>query len=397
MRIFANMPFMKAFFRLVSRLILIGAFSLVAILIAKTITFSSRQVQQAASVQPSLPLGAPFASLPDGSDRQLDSLLPAHFPMAYTQLQAEGLGSDNLLLKWPGKQAKLGPILLVGSALNARAILEAIEWLIGEEYYPERTIYLAIGRQGLEKLDIRPEFVLDEGASATLNALEGLDAPLAAIGVAEMGSASFSLLLDSAAAKKALERIQQHPFPASYGGLAGQFFDYVGPEMGGLDRMILANRWLFGSLVQLRFSSAPLVNNLIRSVAAPGGDALVHVRILPGETIASTKAFLEKIIENPNVIITLVDGANASEPSPVSPTDSFGFQVLQKTVGEIFPGAVTAPYVTTGNSDSRYYRSLKAPVYHFSPLPPEAEGKISAENYERMIRFYRQLIRNSCL
>lgn len=63
----------------------------------------------------------------------------------------------------------------------------------------------------------------------------------------------------------ALERIRQHPFPASLKGATGQFFDYVGPEMNGLNRIVLANRWLFSSTLVKRLSADPAANAIIRN------------------------------------------------------------------------------------------------------------------------------------
>ena len=484
--------YMKSFFRLIFRSFLICLLGLLTLLAARTILFSSRQV----AVEP-----VPVTLVPDGATtrlsealqipslaesdcgvfEQLDSLLRIHFPNAFTQLQVERIGSGSLLLKWPGKQAKLNPILFMGhldvvpadsahwihppfsgaiadgyiwgrgaidDKMSVWAMLESIEWLIGADYYPDRTLYLAFGHdeesqgnEGAQKLgqwlagqDVHLDFVLDEGSFLLSDALNGLNAPLAAIAVSEKGFVSFTLQIDQeegghasmppsftavGAMAHALERIRQHPFPASLRGVTGQFFDYIGPEMGGFNRIVLANRWLFAPLLVDRLSADPATNAIIRTTAAPtliqGGirdnvlplqvDATVNVRILPGETIASAQAFLEKIIDNPEIKVTIADRNYGGDPPPPSSTEAFGFQVLQKTIGEIFPGAVVAPSVSAGYTDSRHYRQVSEQIYRFSPILLSKEDlkgmhgvneRISEENYLRMIRFYRQLIRNAC-
>jgi len=483
---------MKSFFRLILRVFLFVLLGLSAILIAKTITFSSRQIEVEPPLFSESPAGAtarlsealqiPTLSGGDPANfARLDSLLRIHFPLAFSQLQVESIEGGSLLLKWPGKQAKLPPILLMGhldvvpadsvhwayppfsgtiadgfiwgrGALDDKmsiwAIMESIEQLIREGYYPERTIYLAFGHdeesQGnmgagqmgkkLASQGVQFEFILDEGSFIITEALDGLDEPLAAVAITEKGFVSFNLKLDMeegghasmppsftavSTMAHALERIREHPFPASLGGVTGQFFDYVGPEMSGFNRVILANKWLFAPILIDKLSADPAANALIRSTAVPtliqGGvrdnvlplqvEATVNVRILPGETIASAQAYLEKIIDNPSIQVLLADSDYGGDPPTASSTEAFGFQVLQKTIGEVFPEAVVAPSVSAGYTDSRHYRGVSEQIYRFSPVmlsKDDLKGmhgineRISLENYERMIRFYRRLIRNAC-
>jgi carboxypeptidase PM20D1 len=483
---------MKSFLRLLFRGLLFGLLALATLAATRLILFSSRQIQveplppalvpEGASTRLSEALQVPSLS---GGDSlvfgRLDSLLRAHFSEAFSQLQLEWAGGGSLLLKWPGKQAKLNPVLLVGhldvvpadsahwthppfagqiaggfiwgrgaidDKMSVWAILESIEWLIREDYYPDRTLYLAFGhdeesqgKNGARRMgewlaahDVRPEFILDEGSFVISDAMEGLDRPLAAVAVAEKGYVSFTLELDQeegghasmppsftavGAIAYALEQIRQHPFPASMKGVTGQFFDYVGPEMDGFNRLVLANRWLFGSVLEKRLSADPAANAIIRTTAAPtliaGGirdnvlplkaSATVNVRILPGETVASAREYLIKIIGNPDIQVSVADDGYGGDPPPASSTESFGFQVIQKTVGEIFSGAVVAPSVSAGYTDSRHYRVVCDQIFLFSPLLLSKEDlkgmhgvdeRVGEENYGRMIAFYRRLIQNSC-
>lgn len=483
---------MKSLFRLLFRGLLFGFLALVAVTVARVILFSSRQVEVEPLATSPLPEGvsarlSEALQIPSlsGADSlafgRLDSLMRLHFPGAFSQLQLEWAGGGSLLLKWPGKQTKLNPVVLLGhldvvpadsthwthppfsgriadgfiwgrgaidDKMSVWGILEAIEWLIREDYYPDRTLYLAFGHdeesQGkngarrmaewLSARDVRPEFILDEGSFVIAGALEGLDRPLAAVAISEKGFVSFAIEFDQSegghasmppsftavgAVAHALERIRQHPFPASLKGVTGQFFDYTGPEMAGLNRVALANRWLFGPLLEKRLSADPAANAIIRTTAAPtlieGGirenvlplhaRATVNVRILPGETIESAREYLVKIIDNPDIRVSVADEGYGGNPPPPSSTESFGFQVIQKTIGEVFPGAVVAPSVSAGYTDSRHYRTVCDQIFRFSPLLLSKEDlkgmhgvneRVGEENYARMIVFYRRLIQNSC-
>ncbi|MDV7394785.1 M20/M25/M40 family metallo-hydrolase, partial [Arthrospira platensis SPKY1] len=157
----------------------------------------------------------------------------------------------------------------------------------------------------------------------------------------------------------------------------------------------------------IRTTVAPtLIEGGIRDNVLPlSARAIVNVRLLPGWTIESARAYLEKVVDDPRVRISVADGGYGGDPPPPSSTDAFGFQVLQKTIGELFPGAVVAPSISAGYTDSRHFRQVAEQIYRFSPLllsKEELNGmhgideRVGTENYERMIRFYRRLILNSC-
>ena len=131
--------------------------------------------------------------------------------------------------------------------------------------------------------------------------------------------------------------------------------------------------------------------------------ATINFRILPGETLASVKERVEKVIDNPAVKI-VVDEKFSSNPSPVSSTSSFGFRVLQKTLQETYPNTVIAPGLVIAATDSRQYADVANDVYRFTPVSIAREDigrihgnneRISVDNYHNAIRFYKRLIENA--
>jgi carboxypeptidase PM20D1 len=63
-----------------------------------------------------------------------------------------------------------------------------------------------------------------------------------------------------------------------------------------------------------------------------------------------------------------------------------------------------APYLVLGATDARHYRDLSENVYRFLPITLTSEDlarmhgtdeRISVSDYEKAIRFYRQLILNA--
>ncbi|HQU58871.1 MAG TPA: M20 family peptidase [Saprospiraceae bacterium] len=328
------------------------------------------------------------------------------------------------------------------------AILEAVERLLKEGYAPQRTIYLAFGHDeevgglnGAQQIaayfkreGIQFEYVLDEGTMVLEKPLAGLNQPLAMIGIAEKGyvTLSVSVQLEEAGhssmppsqtaigiLSQALARLQDNPFPAHINGATDLFFDYVGPEMTPLFKVLFANRWLTGGLIKQQLSSDPAANAIIRTTSAPtiisGGikenvlpataTARVNFRILPGDNIESVLAYVRKVIQDQRVSVEVWKKDEAMNPSSVSGVNTFGFEAIQRTTQEIFPEAIVAPALMIGATDSRHYTEVAANIYRFMPVQLTHNDLsryhginecISLDNYKRMIRFYRQLILNSC-
>ena len=326
-------------------------------------------------------------------------------------------------------------------------ILEAVEMLLREGYTPERSVYLAFGhdeeisgKNGAEAMakylkqkDVQFDFVLDEGQFIIQDAMTSLSKPLAMIGIAEKGYVTLNLDVQlekgghsSMPPKEtaigilsaAITRLQNHPFPGRLDGATGQLLSYAGPEMDLPYRVLFANTWFTGGLVKHVFGSDEGTSALIRTTTAPTllksgikdnvlpttANASINFRIIPGETVESVKAYVEKTIDDARISIA-INEYSATNPSPISGTNTFGYQVIQKSVQEIFPNVIVAPSLVVAATDSRYFYELSENIYRFMPVSidrSELEGfhgineRISLENYQQMIRFYRQLILNSC-
>jgi carboxypeptidase PM20D1 len=90
--------------------------------------------------------------------------------------------------------------------------------------------------------------------------------------------------------------------------------------------------------------------------------------------------------------------------SPVSPTHSPNWALLQRTIRQIFPDIVVAPYLTLGATDARYYAALSRNIYRFVPVRltpqdvPRLHGideRVSIGNYVEAVGFYAQLVQNA--
>jgi carboxypeptidase PM20D1 len=329
--------------------------------------------------------------------------------------------------------------------VGVMGILEAVELLLGQGFQPKRTVYLAFGhdeevggRDGavriaalLQSRGVRLDYVLDEGSAVTNGILPGVARPVALIGIAEKGIVSLELIVEGEGGHSstppqhtnigilstAVHRLEENPMPGSSRGVIGRTFDYVGPEMPFGQRMVFANLWLFRPLVERRLAAQPATNAAMRTTTAatiieggvkenvlPGkARAVVNFRILPGDTIQSVMDHVNRTINDSRVKVSRY-GETANEPSSVSSTDSPAYRLLERSIRQLFQGAVVAPSQVNAATDSRHYEALSKSIFRFTPfvVRPEdlkrihgTDERISVEDYAQCVRFYHQLIINS--
>lgn len=410
----------------------------------------------------------------------LHRYLQKAFPRVHAKLTKEVVGSYSLLYTWEGSEARAEPILLMGhmdvvpvgpgtqgkwthppfagriaygyiwgrGALDDKAsvlaILEAVEQLLAERFQPRRTIYLAFGHDEevggahgaaeiatlLQSRNIQPEYIVDEGGLVADGILPAVSSPVALVGIAEKGYVSLELTVESSGGhssmpprhtavgilSSAIHRLEETPFPAKIQGPTRALLETVGPEMAFGQRLVVANLWLFDSLLKRRLSASPLSDALIRTTTAATmfegsvkenllpakARAVVNFRILPGESSRSVIDHVSNTVNDPRVKI--VPAGTTIEPSSISDIHSPGFAKIQQTIRQLFPNVIVAPWLLVAATDSRHYAKLSNNVYRFVPLQltrqdiPRLHGtdeRISVADYERCVKFYIQLIRNS--
>jgi carboxypeptidase PM20D1 len=329
--------------------------------------------------------------------------------------------------------------------VGAVGILEAVETLLREGFRPRRTIYLAFGhdeeRGGhegaaqiarlLDSRGVELEYVLDEGMAITEGIMPGVDRPVALVGVADKGKVALELTAHGRGGHasmpklptgigilgKALQRLEYDQPAPSIRGATRLLFDYAGPEMSVPLRTAFANRWLFGKLIVRKLVKSPETNALVRTTLAStiiqGGveedvlpsvaRAVVNVRIQPGDSIAGAVAHVRRVIDNTCVSVRVLEHT-AFEPSRVSDVGSESFDVMQRTIHEIFPDAVVAPSLVAARIDARHYEALTVNSYRFLPMRLQRDDlkrihgtneRIAVDQYLDIVRFYARLIENS--
>lgn len=407
----------------------------------------------------------------DTEFEKLISLLPELYPQVFETCQFHRLPDRALLFRWPGKQAAAPAVMMahydvvpadeahwdkppfsgfiedgvlwgrgtLDTKVTFNGILFAADTLIAQGYQPENDVYFAfsggeeVNGPGAKNIvehfrsrDIRPALVLDEGGAVVENVFPGVKKPCGLIGIAEKGMMNVRYSVRSQGGhasappkktplttlSKACLDVQRHPFKMRITKPAAELFDTLGRHSGFGYKVIFANLWCFGWVLDLISRSGGEMNALLRTTTAftqaagssarnvlPTQASLIsNMRLSPADTIDSALARLKKTVNNDAVQIELLEGF---EPSSVSETEGSAWNAVASTVAETWPDCIVSPYLMVQCADARHYGPISSHVYRFCPMTMTAEERASIhgnnerirlENIKKAVEFYIRLL-----
>lgn len=416
------------------------------------------------------------AELEDNAEfEKLIKLLPELYPNVFSVCEYKELPDRGLLFKWSGSE-KGDPTVLMAhydvvpvdesgwkkppfeavlengiiwgrGSLDTKVtfggVLLAADTLISEGFTPKNDIYFAfsggeeVNGKGAQHIvdwfaenNITPSMVLDEGGAVVQNVFPGVKAPCGLIGIAEKGMMDVEYICKSsgghASAPKpnsplvrlanACLKLEKNPFKSHLTQPVAQMFDTLGRHSSFLYRMIFANLWAFGPVLDIICkASGGELNALMRTTVAwtrsqgsPANNVLPsratmvsNIRLNPADTIDSAMEYIKKTINDENVEVSLIYGMN---PSRISKTDCEGYKRVADAVANTWKGSIVSPYLMVQCSDSRHYGKISDRVYRFSAMDLTTEERatihghnerIRVEALERTVEFYIRLIKNS--
>ena len=195
---------------------------------------------------------------------------------------------------------------------------------------------------------------------------------------------------------------------------ASEMFDTLGRYSSFVYRLIFANLWCFGGLLDiLGKKSGGEMNALLRTTVAftqasgsqapnvipPSASFVANLRLNPHDNIDSAVEYIRNVVGDENVQLTV--GKNAINPSIISETHCPAWDMLAETVSETWPDCIVSHYLMVACSDSRHYGRISNHVYRFSAADLTTDERSSihgndehvrVEVVKRTVEFYIRLI-----
>ena len=408
----------------------------------------------------------------DAEFEKLIARLPALYPNVFEKCEFSRLPDRAILFRWPGKIAEEPAVLMAHydvvpvneenwdkpafdaiiedgvmwgrGTLDTKATfngaLFAADTLISQGFVPEHDVYLAFsggeevnapGARNIVELfrekGIVPGVVVDEGGAVVENVFPGVKVPCGLIGIAEKGMMNTQFRAVSAGGHASAPKpnmpvdllanacvaVLDDPFKMHLTKPVAEMYDTLGRHSTFLYRMIFANLWCFGwvldllgqrsggemnALLRTTVAFTQMEGSSARNVIPPEAKMVANMRLNPANTVESALEYLRKTVDNDRVEITTL---NAFNPSRISRTDCDGWDRVAAAVGETWPGCIVSPYLMVQCSDSRHYGRISDKVYRFSAMDLTAaeratihgnNEKVRLEGICKAVEFYIRLI-----
>jgi carboxypeptidase PM20D1 len=319
-------------------------------------------------------------------------------------------------------------------------ICAAVEGLLADGFTPAQDVWLSFGAreevsgpdaelavETLRARGVTPRFVLDEGGAIAHEAFPGIDPPLGVVGVSEKGTTTVELVAEgrgghsstparggpTARIARAVTRLERRQLAPRLPEPTVRMFERLAPHAPTamsvlfrharrlrpvLARALLATGPEAAALARTTMTVTTLEGSPAHNVIASRASAGVNLRIMVGDTVASVVEHIRRAVDDESIRLDVLD---ANEPSPVSPSDGPAYELLARTITEVFPDAVVTPYVMMAATDARFFCSISTGVYRFTPFrmtKAQREGihsfdeHLGVEDLLAGVDWYRRLI-----
>lgn len=324
------------------------------------------------------------------------------------------------------------------------ALLEAATKLIESGETPLRDTWFAFGgdeevggKRGaatnvafFKENEIDFEYVLDEGAVIVDGMVNFIKNPTAMIGISEKGRVTIELTVQGKPGHsamppthtaagiigKAVAAIENKPFKSSLNYSISKMLKSLAASAPSPINFFLANNHFYSFLLKKILKKTASIDVLMHTTQAvtvlrsgvkeniipEEAQALINLRIVPGETMESCLKHIKKAVNDNRVEISIWGGFPGNNPIEPSSLKSEGYTILQNTLNEVLPGVPTIPYMVTASTDSRSYKELTDTILRFTPVIFQLQDlkgihgyneRISIDNFGLCIEYFYVLLK----
>lgn len=305
------------------------------------------------------------------------------------------------------------------------ALLEVLNDFVHKNILPNRTIYFVFPHnnqlgekaiiQALASAQIHPEFVLKTGGLISQNMLWDIPQPTALIGIGRQTVIEATLEaknLSKSSIQQAIEQLQTVlPFVPMEGTALNNFLSYISPEMAFGNRLVFSNQWLLSNIQQKWLQNNPLTKKLfghnITYTITQQEDktaSLINLMVTSPYTNIDLEQWIKKHLQHPQIQL-LRQPQYIYKNQKTAFGNHHAYRWISNTCKEVFPNIITAPILIHETSIVNWQNNIDANIYYFHPIvythqkwikkERKVDAKISTKNYEQLIQFYYQLIKNT--
>lgn len=212
----------------------------------------------------------------------------------------------------------------------------------------------------------------------------------------------------------AIDKLSRYEFPVNMNPVVRAFFQQRAPLTPGPDGVAMASlaRNPSDHEATRRLSASPFFNAMLRTTCittllkagtAPNAipaeaTANVNCRIIPGEAPDSVLSRIRRVIDAPDIEVTVTTAPVPSPPSAMPPALA---RALDETLAEVYGVMPVIPYMEMGATDGLYLRNAGQQVLGIIGLFVDGEftrtmhgndERVPAAAYDQMVEFTRKLL-----
>lgn len=325
---------------------------------------------------------------------------------------------------------------------SVMAFFEAVEELLREGYTPDCDVYLASSCteewagdgapkivEELKRRGVELFIVCDEGGGIISEPIGGIKGNFAMVGVFEKGKADVKFTARStgghasAPAKNTpiarlaafVNEVETYtPFKRKFLPEVSAMFARLAPYAPFGLKLVMGNLWLFAPIMKpvlgkISAQAGAMLQTTIAFTMQSGSDAYnvlpqeatlgANMRFIPHQGEKESLEIVKALAAKHGLETEIVHSNDYTEPVDIN---GEAFKLVEKVIGETFPGLPVSPYVMTGATDAQFYQPICPSCIRFAPViygPEQMKGMHGLnENIEYnclpgAVSFYQNLIK----